>query len=92
MKNPIRLVLLGVPAALLIGCQSEGPSWGGIKHDLTPELEGLATTHGDNDRIFHVNENQNLRMFWDDVYRTFYFDHASRLTPHPLADSSGLSR
>ena len=85
-------ILLG--AAALSGCRSDQSdvSYGAITSNLTPELQGLHERPIDVSRNMRVAQNQNWRMFSDDLGRFFYTDHASHLTPFPMVDTSGNPR
>ncbi len=77
----------------LVGCQTADPlSYHAIKSDLTPELQGLVERPVDVDRNLAANNNQNLRMMWDDIGRTFYTDQPSMLSPMPIIHTSGNPR
>ncbi len=77
----------------LAGCQTADPlSYHAIKSDLTPELQGLVERPVDVDRNLATNNNQNLRMMWDDIGRTLYTDRPSMLSPMPVIHTSGNPR
>jgi len=78
--------VLLLAAATLTGCQSnpEDVSFKTVKGNLTPELQTLDESNDDVDRNLAVNFNQDLRMFWSDLGRTFYTDRPSYLTPMPV--------
>lgn len=78
----------------IVGCRSEKSqvSYGSITRNLTPELRGTHERPVDVSRNMRITHNQNWRMFSDDLGRFFYTDHASRLTPFPMVDTSGNPR
>ena len=77
----------------LVGCQTGDPlSYHAIRRDLTPELRGLVERPIDIDRNLASTNNQNLRMMSDDIGRTLYTDHPSRLSPLPIIYTSGNPR
>ena len=89
----LTLGILG--GALLAGCGSSNPSqvsFGAISSNLTPELQGLTDRPVDNERNVAVANNQNWRMFSDDLGRALYIDHPSRLSPYPITYTSGNPR
>lgn len=89
------LLLGALGGALLAGCGSSGPhsvSFGAISGNLTPELQGLTDRPVDDERNLAVANNQNGRMFADDLGRVFYTDHPSRLAPYPITYTSGNPR
>ncbi len=80
--------------ALAAGCQTDpnDVSFYAIRHSLTPELRGAVDTHDDADRHLAVTNNMNSRLLMDDLGRMFYTDHPSRLSPLPIAYTSGNPR
>ncbi len=89
------LTLGALAAAVLVGCSSSSPydvSFGAISGNLTPELEGMTDRPIDNERNVAVANNQNWRMFSDDLGRALYIDHPSRLSPYPITYTSGNPR
>lgn len=85
-------VLAGFVA--LSGCSRDHTdvSYRGITTNLTPELQGLQERPIDVSRNMRVAQNQNWRMFSDDLGRFFYTDHPSRLSPMPVVSTSGNPR
>lgn len=82
-------------AALLAGCETDDEmrvSTDDILDDLTPELQTLTERPVDVDRNLAVNNNQNDRMFWDDLGRVFYTNQPSTLSPYPIVSTSGVPR
>ncbi len=89
----LTLAILG--GAVLAGCggsNANNVSFGAISGDLTPELQGLTDRPVDDERNVAVANNQNGRMFADDLGRVFYTDHPSRLAPYPITYTSGNPR
>ncbi len=84
------------PALLLlvVACQPkpDDVSFNTVKGNLTPELQTLDETNQDVDRNLAVNFNQDLRMFWMDLGRTFYTDRPSYLSPMPVVATGGQPR
>lgn len=88
---PAFLLLVG---ASVTGCKPNpnDVSFNTVKGNLTPELETLDESNQDVDRNLAVNFNQDLRMFWMDVGRTFYTDRPSYLSPMPVVATGGQAR
>ncbi len=80
--------------ALAAGCQTDpnDVSFHAIRHSLSPELRGAVDTQDDADRHLAVTNNTNSRSLMDDLGRVFYTDHPSRLSPLPIAYTSGSPR
>ena len=80
--------------ALAAGCQTDpnDVSFYAIRHSLSPELRGAVDTQDDADRHLAVTNDTNSRSFMDDLGRMFYTDHPSRLSPFPIAYTSGSPR
>ncbi len=80
--------------ALAAGCQTDpnDVSFYAIRHSLSPELRGAVDTQDDADRHLAVTNDTNSRSFMDDLGRVFYTDHPSRLSPLPIAYTSGNPR
>lgn len=93
---PIRSIctvgLLAGTLALTACASKNDVSYGAISRNLTPELQGLQERPIDVSRNMRVAQNQNWRMFSDDLGRFFYTDHPSRLSPFPVVDTSGNPR
>jgi hypothetical protein len=95
MKNNIRAivpVIALVGAATFAGCSHENVGYGSITSNLTPELHGLSQRPSDAYSAFAITTNQNLRMFWDDLGRTLYYEQPMRLSPFPVTNVSGQPR
>ena len=52
-------------------------------------MAGLSQRPVDQHTDLAVTNNQNLRMFNDDIGRVFYTNHASTLSPYPVTNLSG---
>lgn len=93
MRRPIPAFLL-LASAAIAGCKSNpnDVSFNTVKGNLTPELQTLDETNQDVDRNLAVNFNQDLRMFWMDLGRTFYTDRPSYLSPMPVVATGGQAR
>jgi len=77
-------------ALMLTGCHNPNDvSYGGITVNLSPEMAGLSQRPVDQHTDLAVTNNQNLRMFNDDIGRVFYTNHASTLSPYPVTNLSG---
>lgn len=93
MKNLLTITAAAALTAVLVGCNdNDHVSWKDVTGDLTPEMHGLAERREDNHNAFSMMANQNIRMISDDIDRTLYIDHPSRLTPFPVIYSSGQPR
>lgn len=95
MKTSVRGLLgtLSLATLTLAGCRGgDNVSYSAISSNLTPELQTLHERPIDVDRNLAVNNNQNLRLFWDDLGRFFYTDTPSRLGPHRAIRTSGNAR
>ena len=93
MKIRLALTVLAGCAAALAGCSStDNVSYNAITWNLTPELHGMSERGVDANRHLATTNNANVRMFFDDVGRTFYTDHPSRLSPMPVVYTSGNPR
>lgn len=55
-----------------------------IRNNLTPELQTLYQRPVDVENAKAIAFNENGRMFWQDLSRTFYTDRPSRLTREPI--------
>ena len=90
------LILGALGGAVLVGCSSHSNpydvSFDAIRGDLTPELQAMTDRRVDEQRNWAVANNQNKRMFYDDLGRAFYTDHPSRLSPYPVTYTSGNPR
>ena len=70
-------------AALLTGCGSSNTASGRdseVRNNLTPELHTLAGRPIDDDNMFVLTCDENLRMANQDLGRLLLFDRPSRLT------------
>jgi len=79
--------------ACLGGCQSGvSTDFNSIAANPTPELQGTVERRIDVDRHMAITNDLNKRMFSDDLGRSFYTDHPSRLSPFPILSTSGMPR
>lgn len=86
------LLGLGVTAlALSTGCSGDKTSadFSDIKSNLTPELVGMSERDVDIERNMAVVSNTNLRLFWSDLGRAFFFEAPSSLSPYDVVGTSG---
>ncbi len=65
------------------GCSGSSASYSGIKSNLTPELDTLWQRPTDVDNDLVLMDDENWRMFREDLGRAFYTDRPSRLSPEP---------
>ena len=92
MKLIQRIAVFTIAGAMLTGCGTgarQGPSFGSILADPTPELQGLYERPVDVNRNFAIVKNAHLRLLSNDLGRTFYTNHPSRLSPYPIMSLSG---
>lgn len=94
-----RTLLSGAAVIVLtasFGCQSadrQDPlSFSSVANDPSPELQSTTQRPVDVDRSLAYMKDVNKRSFWDDLSRTFYTDHPSRLSPYPIMSTSGEIR
>ena len=94
MKTATGLAALCVLAAALAGCSSSGgdTSYGAISGNLTPDLQGLAERPIDADSHMAYGWNTQWRTMYEDLGRAWFTDHPSRLSPFPIAYTSGMPR
>ena len=64
----------------------------GCSTSLTPEMRGTVERPADVSNHVTYTNNANWRMFNDDLGRSFYTDHPSRLSPFPIMYTSGMPR
>ena len=102
MKLLQRIAVFAITGAMLTGCATSArhggsaadnsrihASLGSILGDLTPELQGLHERPVDVYRNLAIVKNAHLRLLSDDLGRTFYTNHPSRLTPYPVMSLTG---
>ncbi len=90
MRNLVKLFVIAVCLIVVSGCgSSRSTDFDSLRKNLTPELQGLTDRPVDNQRNFAVRENQNWRMFSDDLNRALFLDHPSRLSPYPILYTNG---
>ena len=73
-----------VAAAALAGCADPFTRDGGIRMSPSPEADTLYQRDVDVANAFTVMEDENWRMFNQDLGRAFYTDRPSRLTREPI--------
>ena len=85
-----RTVLIVVPF-LLFGCKSDpnNVSFDAITSNLTPELQTLTERPSDVHRNIAVSNNQDWRMFSEDLGRVWMTDGPSSMSPYPIVNLSG---
>ena len=86
-----RLFFVTILTAGVCGCQSDVSTRAILKHP-TPELKAIKDRPVDASVNYAYMRNTNLRAFWDDVARSWYIDHPSRLSPYPIVYTSGNPR
>ena len=91
MKLIQQIAVFTIAGAMLTGCESSATktSLGSILDDPTPELRGIHERPVDVYRNMAVVNNANLRMLSNDLGRTFYTNHPSRLSPYPIMSLNG---
>ena len=90
-RSSCLIVAIGATAGMN-GCSSSNPndvSFNAIKSDLTPHIMGLSERDVDVELNMAVIINQNLRMFWGDLGRVWFFDRPSRLSPYDIISTGG---
>ncbi len=90
-RSSCLIVAIGATAGMN-GCSSSNPndvSFNAIKGDLTPHIMGLTERDVDVELNMAVISNQNLRMFWGDLGRVWFFDRPSRLSPYDIISTGG---
>lgn len=95
MKKLIALGALAMVALGGAGCQSSNPynvSFDSIRDNPTPEMMTLSERPVDVDRHVGYTDNVNVRLMWEDIGRTWYADHPSRLSPSDIIYISGKPR
>jgi len=78
----------------LAGCggATNDVSLGAVTSNLTPELMTLNQRPVDVQRHMSYSTDINGRLFWEDLGRTWYVDHPSRLNPIEIVQVSGKPR
>jgi hypothetical protein len=94
MTRPLLSTILAGCCLLAVGCSTDknDVSDSAILGDLSPELMGINRRPEDVNRNINVTADINSRSFIDDIGRTVYWDHPSRLSPMPIIDTSGRAR
>ena len=88
MNTPSACVTLAALAVALCGCHKH-VTQKDITSDLTPELKGISMRPQEAHNALAVAQNANMRMFSDDLARTFLTNTPSRLSPFPIINTSG---
>ncbi|QOJ17184.1 MAG: hypothetical protein HRU76_06160 [Phycisphaeraceae bacterium] len=84
------LAAASVAALLLTGCgSSTGVSLNDVTGNMTPEVMTLNQRGSDVKRHMAYTHDVNGRLFWEDLGRTLYLDHPSRLNPIEIVSVSG---
>jgi hypothetical protein len=88
-RSSCLIVAIGATAGMN-GCSNPNDvSFNAIKGDLTPHIMGLSERDVDIELNMAVIGNQNLRMFWGDLGRVWFFDRPSRLSPYDIISTGG---
>ena len=86
-RTTLRRVLplvAGACAAALAGCADPLSRDAMIRYSPTPELDTLYQRPVDIANAYTIMDDENWRMFTQDLGRFFYTDRPSRLTPEPI--------
>lgn len=96
MKNMMRAGTFAslVIAGCLVGCGGGGGevTMGSVSSNLTPELMTLNQRPSDVHSALAYQADVNGRLFWEDLGRTWYVDHPSRLNPVEVMHVTGKPR
>ncbi len=87
MNHIIRYTCIVATLVLLAGCTGNRV---GLS-DVTPEMVTLSQTHTDVNVDLAMVDNQNNRMFEEDLGRVWYTNRPSRLSPIPVVNATGNS-
>jgi len=90
-KLVLTTIAAGLAATILTGCATnpENVSLGAVTGNMTPEVLTLNQRYEDMLRHMAYTNDVNGRMFWEDLGRTWYTDHPSRLNPIEIVSVSG---
>ena len=90
MKTIASLSAVCLVAAWFAGCKSDkDTSYSQITKHPAPEMRGLALRPADAHNAHKIADNQNWRMFSDDLSRTWLTGSPSRLSPYPVVNTGG---
>lgn len=95
LRSAVKLVATAVAVSFVgIGCSSDpmATDFESIKSNPTPELMTIAERKVDVERNLATTENQNYRMFWNDLGRMWYVDRPSFLSPYMTVPTGGQPR
>ena len=94
MKTHILTISLATLIVTSVGCESSisqllssnnADYRSGVDlNNLTPNMNGLAQTYSENDAGIAVTNNENDRMYMDDLRRAMLLDKPSILSPIPV--------
>jgi PBP1b-binding outer membrane lipoprotein LpoB len=87
MNHILRYTCIIATLLLLSGCAHNRVGL----HNITPELPTLSQTYTDVDVDLAMVDNQNKRMFEEDLGRVWYTNRPSRLSPLPVVNTTGNS-
>ncbi|MBC8202841.1 MAG: hypothetical protein H8E91_03340 [Planctomycetes bacterium] len=87
MNNILKCICIIATLLLFAGCVDNRVGL----HDVTPEMSTLSQTYNDVDIDLAMVDNQNNRMFEDDLGRVWYTNRPSRLSPLPVVNTTGNS-
>ena len=87
MNNILKCICIIETLLLFAGCVDNRVGL----HDVTPEMSTLSQTYNDVDIDLAMVDNQNNRMFEDDLGRVWYTNRPSRLSPLPVVNTTGNS-
>jgi hypothetical protein len=87
MNQILRYTCIIATFLLLAGCADNRVGL----HNVTPEMSTLSQTFMEVDVDLAMVDNQNNRMFEDDLGRVWYTNRPSRLSPLPVVNTTGNS-
>lgn len=88
------LVASVLVSGIVVGCSSDpmATDFHSIKNDLSPELVNVAERDVDIERNLATTNDQNTRMFWNDIGRAWYVDRPSIMSPYFIVPTGGQPR
>jgi hypothetical protein len=96
LRTVAKLAAASLAGCLLagVGCAADpmATDFKSVKSNLTPELMTISERKVDVERNLATAENQNYRMFWNDLGRMMYVDRPSILSPYFIIPTSGQPR